>query len=105
MDADYTPSAPSGVGTDDYRCFLMDPGITSSTFLTGVGILPDNPRVVHHAILFRLRADRVAAAREAYRARTRLGFAGIERLPLTMLPGVSFYDVLRQKLNWSGAAV
>jgi len=27
------------------------------------------------------------------------------RLPLAMLPGVSFFDVLRQKLKWSGAAV
>ena len=21
----YTPSAPNGTGTDDYRCFLLDP--------------------------------------------------------------------------------
>ncbi len=27
------------------------------------------------------------------------------RLPLAMLPGVSFFDVLRQKLKWSGTAV
>ncbi len=25
MPASYTPSAPNGVGTDDYRCFLLDP--------------------------------------------------------------------------------
>ena len=28
-----------------------------------------------------------------------------QSLPLAMLPGVSFFDVLRQKLKWSGAAV
>jgi NAD+ kinase len=28
-----------------------------------------------------------------------------QRLPLAMLPGVSFFDVLRQKMKWSGAAV
>ena len=28
-----------------------------------------------------------------------------QRLPLAMLPGVSFFDVLRQKLKWSGAAL
>jgi len=28
-----------------------------------------------------------------------------QRLSLAMLPGVSFFDVLRQKLKWSGAAV
>ncbi len=27
------------------------------------------------------------------------------RLPLAMLPGISFFEVLRQKLKWSGAAV
>ena len=27
------------------------------------------------------------------------------RLPLAMLPGMSFFEVLRQKLKWSGAAV
>jgi NAD+ kinase len=28
-----------------------------------------------------------------------------QRLPLAMLPNMSFYEVLRQKLKWSGAAV
>jgi len=28
-----------------------------------------------------------------------------KRLPLAMLPGVSFFDVLRQKMKWSGAVV
>ncbi len=28
-----------------------------------------------------------------------------QRLPLAMLPGMSFFEVLRQKLKWSGAAV
>ena len=27
------------------------------------------------------------------------------RLPLAMPPGVSFFDVLRQKLRWSGTAI
>ena len=31
----YTPSAPNGVGTDDYRCFLLDPHLTRDAFLTG----------------------------------------------------------------------
>jgi len=28
-----------------------------------------------------------------------------QRLPLAMLPGMSFFEVLRQKLNWSGTAI
>ena len=33
----YTPSAPTGVGTDDYRCFLLDPKLDR-------GRLPDRDR-------------------------------------------------------------
>jgi hypothetical protein len=58
----YTPSAPTGVGTDDYRCFLLDPHLAKDTWLTGTNVLPGNPSVVHHVILFRVPADRVAEA-------------------------------------------
>ena len=59
----YTPAAPTGVGTDDYRCFLLDPGLTEDTYLTGTNVLPGNPDVVHHVILFRVPPEQVAAAR------------------------------------------
>jgi hypothetical protein len=49
-DAVYRPSAPDGA-TDDYRCFLADPGLGSDAFVTGVSFLPGNPAVVHHSIL------------------------------------------------------
>lgn len=62
MDADYTPSAPTGVGTDDYRCFLLDPELERDTWLTGTNVLPGNPDVVHHVILFRVTPDQVAGA-------------------------------------------
>jgi hypothetical protein len=64
MPADYTPSAPNGVGTDDYRCFLLDPHLTEDTWLTGTNVLPGNPAVVHHVILFRVPADKVAEAEQ-----------------------------------------
>jgi hypothetical protein len=54
MPETYTPSAPTGVGTDDYRCFLLDPKVPSDRFITGFNILPGNPDVVHHVILFRV---------------------------------------------------
>jgi hypothetical protein len=60
----YTPSAPNGVGTDDYRCFLLDPGLTHDMFLTGTFVKPDNRNVVHHVILYRADPDQVAAARQ-----------------------------------------
>ena len=62
MPEDYTPSAPTGVGTDDYRCFLLDPRLASDQFITGFNVLPGNPDVVHHVILFRVPAAQVAEA-------------------------------------------
>ena len=47
----YTPSAPGG-SMDDYHCFLLDPRLAADTFVTGTDVLPGNPAVVHHAILF-----------------------------------------------------
>jgi hypothetical protein len=60
----YTPSAPTGVGTDDYRCFLLDPKVPSDQFITGFNVLPGNPDVVHHVILFRVPTDLVAEAEQ-----------------------------------------
>ncbi len=48
----YTPSAPNGTGTDDYRCFLLDPHLAKKVYLTGTSVQPGNPDVVHHVILF-----------------------------------------------------
>jgi hypothetical protein len=64
LERPYTPDAPNG-GTDDYRCFLLDPQLASTGFLTGFGFLPGNPAAVHHAILFRVPPDRVAKAEAA----------------------------------------
>ena len=62
MPEPYTPSAPTGVGTDDYRCFLLDPHLTRNTWLTGTNVLPGNPDVVHHVILFRVPPESVDRA-------------------------------------------
>ena len=62
MPAAYRPSAPTGVGTDDYRCFLLDPDLAEDSYLTGTDVRPGNPGVVHHVILFRVPAEQVAEA-------------------------------------------
>lgn len=62
MPASYTPSAPYGSGTDDYRCFLLDPGLEEDTWLTGTHVVPGNPDVVHHVILFQIRPEDVERA-------------------------------------------
>src|SRR4029079_14717247 len=59
----YTPSAPTGVGTDDYRRFLLDPHLKRDTFLTRTNLLPCNREGAHHVILFRVDPKQVAEAR------------------------------------------
>ena len=80
----YTPSAPTGVGTDDYRCFLLDPKIAQDSYITGFNVLPGNPRVVHHVIMFRVPADLVPAAEQKDAATpgegwTCFGSSGLDR--------------------------
>ncbi len=62
MPGSYTPSPPYGVGTDDYRCFLLDPELEQDAWLTGTQVLPGNPGVVHHVILFQVPPGQVKAA-------------------------------------------
>ena len=64
MPETYTPSAPYGSGTDDYRCFILDPGLDEDVWLTGSNVLPGNPQVVHHVILFKVSADSADEAAE-----------------------------------------
>ncbi|MCB0895667.1 MAG: hypothetical protein H6529_13930 [Nocardioides sp.] len=64
MPEEYTPSAPTAGGTDDYRCFVLDPKLDKDVWLTGSNVLPGNPLVVHHVILFRITPEQVAEARQ-----------------------------------------
>jgi hypothetical protein len=59
----YTPQAPGG-GTDEYRCFLVDPGLRGDAFLVGSQFLPQNAKIVHHAIFYRIDPADAATARE-----------------------------------------
>ena len=83
MPAAYTPKAPAAPGTDDYRCFLLDPSVTERSVVTGVNALPGNPAVVHHVILFRVPPAQVARAeaqdaRQAGQGWTCFGGTGVE---------------------------
>jgi hypothetical protein len=59
----YKPSAPYGRGTDDYRCFVLDPHLDSNAFITGLNILPGQKKIVHHVILFQVPPSKLAAVR------------------------------------------
>ena len=63
MSKPYTPQ-PTGGGTDEYRCFLVDPKLTAATYLTGSQFLPQNAEIVHHAIFFRVAPGEVAEAKQ-----------------------------------------
>jgi hypothetical protein len=47
----YTPDPTKD---DEFRCFLVDAGNATDTFLTGYQVNPGNPTVVHHVIAFTL---------------------------------------------------
>ena len=59
----YTPKAPTGTGTDDYRCFVLDPGFDTDQLVSGVQISPDNAAIVHHVIVSKVEPDQVATAK------------------------------------------
>ncbi len=50
MGIDYTPA----IAPDDYRCFIVDPGIERDVFVTGYEVEPGEPKSVHHVILYTL---------------------------------------------------
>ena len=70
----YRPQADAG-GTDDYRCILLDPHLRTDTFLSGVVLQPGNPKLVHHAILYRVEPSQVAAAEAKDATDPRLGWS------------------------------
>ena len=49
MPKPHLATAPNG-GTDDYRCFLIDPGIKEDSLITSVKFLPQRRVLWHHAI-------------------------------------------------------
>jgi hypothetical protein len=53
--------------TDDYRCFLIDPHITEDMFVTGQVVMPGQPSIVHHVIIYQIpaRARHQAEAKDA----------------------------------------
>ena len=48
----YTPTPPEGGGSDEYRCQMIDPGLTKTAFLTGTQFTPENVAIAHHAVVY-----------------------------------------------------
>ena len=49
----HLPTAPKN-GTDDYRCFLLDPKVTEDSIIRSIQFIPQRKNYVHHAIIFRV---------------------------------------------------
>jgi len=63
----YTPRSTGG-STDDYRCFLLDPGLREDVSVTSARIDPGQASLVHHVILFRVPASGIASGKALDRA-------------------------------------
>lgn len=46
---------------NDYRCFVLDPGVTEPTFMTGYTFMPDQIEEIHHAQIFHISAAQKAS--------------------------------------------
>jgi hypothetical protein len=42
---------------DEYRCFVVDPGLDVDRFLTAWQVVPGDPTIVHHVIVYTLDSD------------------------------------------------
>ncbi len=58
------PYVSKATGSDDYRCFLIDPKLAQDTYLTGYEFLPGNLKINHHIILFLIPGDSRTKANE-----------------------------------------
>ncbi|HXU07228.1 MAG TPA: hypothetical protein VN903_40020 [Polyangia bacterium] len=60
--------------TDDYHCFLVDPGLTETHDLVGYDIHPGATASVHHVLLFAVSPDQLAAAQAKDAAEAGVGW-------------------------------
>ncbi|MBX3231865.1 MAG: hypothetical protein KIT84_11865 [Labilithrix sp.] len=78
-------------GPDDIRCFAVDPGFTSDTWINATNVVPGDPRVVHHVIVYldpNKEGPAKAGAEGSYKC---FGGPGLQATPTILLawaPGV-----------------
>ena len=61
IDADLVINAdgayPGSDARDDYRCRIIDPEFTDTSWITSIETRPDETRVLHHSLIYRLPAE------------------------------------------------
>jgi len=79
-------AASSVQDAEDFRCFLLDPGVTDTRYLTGIQVEPDALEVLHHVFAYRVPADRaeefegLIGEDGSYECFAALGFSGLDPL-------------------------
>jgi hypothetical protein len=87
MGESYTPNAEL---SDDYRCFVVDPELTADAFLVAYDVVPGDPRIVHHAILYAPDSEEAATLAEANDVQdlglgyTCFGASGVDASPVAL---------------------
>lgn len=56
---DYTLGAMTD---DEYRCFVLQPNTLQDTWITGLEVIPGNPAIVHHVLVFQDTSDEAILA-------------------------------------------
>lgn len=99
MGFEYTPNDEA---PDDYRCFIVDPGLTSNAFLTGYQVFPGDARVVHHVIVYAPADEEALAeaelldAEDPARGYTCFGGPGVSAAPRVLwAPGAGVIEMPR----------
>lgn len=94
---EYLPNAEL---TDDYRCFVIDPGLAQNQFVVAYEVEPGEPEVVHHAIVYQPDSDEAAEEAalldeaETGPGYTCFGGAGVEATPRVLwAPGGGYVEL------------
>jgi hypothetical protein len=97
MNIDYLPD--EGL-TDDYRCFLVDPGLVTDRFMTAYEVLPGTSAIVHHIILFTINSDEAQVEAEGLEnadgrpGYTCFGDARVDATPIfAWAPGINLQEL------------
>ncbi|MEO7113340.1 MAG: hypothetical protein ABI183_23075, partial [Polyangiaceae bacterium] len=50
----FKPAAPYKLtaSSDQFRCYVLDPKLTSTQYMNGAFVIPGNTQIVHHALIF-----------------------------------------------------
>ena len=102
MPSAYRPKAPTG-GTDDYRCFLLDPKLAGGGFVTSARIDPGAAKIVHHVILFREDGPQIAQAKRLDAASPGPGWTCFGGTGISAESGTSSVQDFLNDANWIAA--